>query len=90
MVCKDRKFLWTIQINRRKINGFLVFKVKTQKAADFLKPTAGFIHFFSFLFDYSENMLNFAAEIKDHTLMTKEEFLARLDKAEKEIADGKG
>ena len=41
---------------------FLVFKVKTQKAADFLKPTAGFIHFFSFLFDYSENMLNFAAE----------------------------
>ena len=49
-----------------------------------------FIHFFLFLFDYSENMLNFAAEIKDHTLMTKEEFLARLDKAEKEIADGKG
>lgn len=25
-----------------------------------------------------------------HTLMTKEEFFARLDKAEKEIADGKG
>ena len=29
-------------------------------------------------------------EREDHTLMTKEEFFARLDKAEKEIADGKG
>ena len=30
------------------------------------------------------------AEKKDPTLMTKEEFFARLDKAEKEIAEGKG
>ena len=29
-------------------------------------------------------------EKEDPTLMTKEEFFARLDKAEKEIADGKG
>ena len=29
-------------------------------------------------------------EREDHTLMTKEEFFARLDKAEKEIEDGKG
>ncbi len=43
-----------------------------------------FIHFFLFLFDYSENMLNFAAEIKYHTLMTKEEFLAKIERAEKQ------
>lgn len=30
------------------------------------------------------------AEKKDPTLMTKEEFFARIDKAEKEIAEGKG
>ncbi len=30
------------------------------------------------------------AEKEDPTLMTKEEFFARLDKAEKEIAEGKG
>jgi len=30
------------------------------------------------------------AEKEDPTLMTKEEFYARLDKAEKEIAEGKG
>ena len=30
------------------------------------------------------------AEKEDPTLMTKEEFFARVDKAEKEIADGKG
>jgi len=31
-----------------------------------------------------------AAEKKDPTLMTEEEFFARVDKAEKEIAEGKG
>ena len=31
-----------------------------------------------------------ATEKKDSSLMTKEEFFARIDKAEKEIADGKG
>ena len=30
------------------------------------------------------------AEKEDPTLMTKEEFFARVDKAEKEIAEGKG
>ena len=30
------------------------------------------------------------AEKEDPTLMTKEEFFARIDKAEKEIAEGKG
>lgn len=31
-----------------------------------------------------------ATKKEDHTLMTKEEFFAKLDEAEREIADGKG
>jgi len=35
-------------------------------------------------------MRKLVAEKEDQTLMTKEEFFARIDKAEQEIAEGKG
>ncbi len=38
----------------------------------------------------AEYLRKLVAEKKDPTLMTMEEFYARVDKAEKEIAEGKG